>query len=270
MNARSIARAVQAALATVDRYDGKLDRKTRTALERGVAEAETVAAWQPPDTRPMRAAAYDAIAAGRDPATDKDVQRALFYEQLTAAREGIHGQAAVHLAATVRDNITAICAGLDSAYQTHAAAPMTQVAETLAAHGVNGPDADAGVVLRRGAAASMAWANMQAAHEAHSEIMRSLNLIVAMSGMSYSTDSVFVWADPAGLDLAAVRNLGRSPHPWLVLAAGMTLGIAAPAEAAARQNRAAEATQAGVEARARAARETFRRSHGVGVPQDAA
>lgn len=236
MHPRTVANALRAVLGTLDAHDGRLDKATRTKLDKGVADALVVAEWRPDLPADFAGTIYAAVAAGRDPLDDPIVTRALLADRLMAARENVVNHSGQRLADLLRDHLDPIVAALARAYDKHVVGPVGEAHAALTAAGLT-HKAEPGVILGAGPQVAATWATAMAADTAHAKIVGAYKHLLNAVGLP-TTEAIFYWADPAGLSLLEVRGI-RSPNPLAALAAGMTLGLATPAETRARQQRAA-------------------------------
>ncbi|MGI9083747.1 MAG: hypothetical protein ACR2FE_00470 [Aeromicrobium sp.] len=242
MNPRNVANAVQSTLGLLDKLGGKVPADTRKSLDEGIEHARAVIEWRPTDDGDAAELAYAALADGRDPSTDKDVQKAVLARQIIEMQPDVNRRAGEHLAEQVRDHLEAIVAGLDGAYQQHVASPLTEVHEVLTPKGIADPDTDPTVVLSQGPDAAAAWASMASAVELHARLSNAYFGLCGAIGVNVNTDKVFTWLEPADADLAKVRSLRSNPHPMKVIDAGMKLGLTTPSGAGERMKRAVSNT----------------------------
>lgn len=235
---RAAARHLRPILDRLDELGVQLDPGLRAELESGIKHATVLTDWTPPNGG-VASAAFDALIAGRDPLADKDVLSAVVAEMLNQRQDAVRSVGLEQLAALTTEHLEEITAALDEAYQTVVAEPMTSAIAVLAEHQITDPETPAPEVLRHGGRVADAWVQIVETKRIHDELLGKLQLLTAGLGQ-LGNGGVLMYADPGDeLDLQEVRALGSSPHPWVVLNAGMTLGLAGRSGQDERQRRAA-------------------------------
>lgn len=198
-----------------------------------------------------RAAAFiAAVDAGRDPATDPEMQRVLTAEQL--AGEGHRSVVSAQLDA---DLIETLIEHADKII-TSWAKPFDTAATTLTeAHAILGQLdlADTAAVVRLGGAAAEAWASAQAAVGMLATIDQGW---CALAGITHTADTGRAHAPLRMLDVTLQqwndhRLSDTKPAPWQYVRAGLPMTLPTAAEYRARGQR---LTDAAIDAQARAER----------------
>lgn len=248
-------RAISAILNRIDTFGAKLPETLRTDFNERVTHANLLGDWTAP-TRGFIATAADTIAAGRNPDTDPDVIAGAVNELLNTHQRAIQAAGVEALADLTRTHLDTLIGALDHGYQKHVVKPLKAAIDTLTNMGVTSPDTPSDEVLRRGGTAADAWAAMRKANDLNNAIFGELATLRSHINIT-TAEPVFTYADPNGLPIHDIRKLGNKPHPWTVLTAGMTLGLASPKAAAQRAATAGETFAASQRANAAAAQQAY-------------
>jgi len=237
---RHIAHNLTATLATIEKLGGKVAPAARKKIDAALAAVRRVETWRPEGGN-LRDTVAAALAAGKDPASDEAVLRAIVGERVLEAREGVIDTAGRALADVVREHLDGLVDAFRKPYR-EAGDRLTAARTVLAASGI-GYSTEPSIILGAGPEASTAWADATAALAVLNKIQTQLGSLYVVLGVSLAEPSL-AWFDPVDLDLYEVRALGRSMHPWQVLDAGATLELGSPTQCLERMQRAGEAVEA--------------------------
>lgn len=267
MLVRQAVNTLQQVIVNASRLGATIPKAVRAEHDQLAALAEkTRNGLQIPDTLP--AAILDALAAGRDPATDPATRDAVIARQVAACTPSVETALNGRVEDFLHRNAQAILDAL--------AKPFDAAAITIAAVCKQLGDVDLGdtrAVLARGGTAAQLWADAQAAEATIKTVRDTVGLFGAVSSR-YAVDGrypVLVYADiPA--DRFLDEQLTRVAPPAYELAQrGFRLSLATGGAVRERIDAVrAEVTRREAQ-RDDARRAAFARTHGTGViPQDAA
>jgi|SRR5690554_3062238 len=174
-----------------------------------------------------------AAEAGRDPATDPEVQRVFLASQIANdwTRDILRGAGREGVTSALREHEPAIIAEWSKVFD-RAAAVLVDAYDKL---GVDDLD-DSKAVLRKGGAAAKLWAEAQGAVGAIQAAAAGANAIDSLVGRGPAPSSVLRIADIEPEAWKASGFHGRADvHPWEVVTGGYRLSLADRAELTRRR-----------------------------------
>ena len=194
---RQIAHNVTTTLVAIDKLGGKVAPAARKTLDAALADVRRVETWRPEGGNISDTVAA-ALAAGKDPASDDAVLRAIVGERVFEAREAVTETASQNLAAVVREHLDHLVDAFRKPYR-EAGARLTEARNVLAARGI-GCSTEPSIILGAGPEAAAAWLDATAALATLNKIQSQLGSLFTVLGVSLAEPSL-AWFDPNGLDL---------------------------------------------------------------------
>lgn len=236
MSTRAAINQVRSTLTSIERLGGSIPKNASAKINQALDAAESAQRWgRDSDPTPLTRAALDAISAGRDPLEDPEVLRAVVGDRIQTSMPAILELAGTRVQAVAAEHIDDLIHAFDAPFDT-AAARLSAGRDWLAGRGIT-HDSDPAAVLNLGPEAAAKWADAGAAVET---LTRIRNVIVPLLVMLevHIPQPVLTYVDPTGHDITDVGALGRNPHWWAALDAGMSLSLAGRDEAHERMSRA--------------------------------